>query len=209
MTRLEKLYESIQNLKELGMRLSEELIEETNRVEEEIIQNEVIPAMSDAIEPIITQIQRGLILIVEYIPDEPLQVKMTRKRSFKLQEDPEVIISKPKEFKKERGYTMAAHSKSPRTNLIVTFPNGSQISNQFASQTLCEVIERIGGEKVASLGLKLMGTDLVSKKTDEFYQQHQINGGYLVLTHSSTETKKNLIEEISRRLKLNLKVEKF
>lgn len=43
MTKLEQLYNSIQNLKELGVQLPDKLIEETNRVEEEIIQKEVIP----------------------------------------------------------------------------------------------------------------------------------------------------------------------
>lgn len=210
MTRLERLYNSIQNLKELGMRLSDELIEETNRVEEEIIQNEVIPTMSQAIEPIISQIQRGLILVVEYIPNEPLQVKMTRKRSFKFSEqDDETPPTKQKDSTRKHGYSMAPHTKSSRTNLIVTFPDGKSISNRFASETLCEVIEKIGGSRVAALGLRLSGGDLVSKTPDDFYQQHPINGGWLVMTHSSTDNKKILIEEISKRLNLNLKIEKF
>jgi hypothetical protein len=62
MTKLEKLYNAIQELKEPGVKLPEELIEETNRVEEEIIKNEVIPTLSDAIDPIISQIQRELLL---------------------------------------------------------------------------------------------------------------------------------------------------
>ena len=84
MTKLEQLYNSIENLKELGVQLPDKLIEETNRVEEEIIQNEVIPALSKAIDPIINQIQRELVLVIDYLPNEPLQVKMTRKRSFKI-----------------------------------------------------------------------------------------------------------------------------
>ena len=209
MTKLEQLYNSIQSLKELGVKLPEKLIEETNRVEEEIIQKEVIPALSDAIAPVISQIQRELLLVVEYIPDEPLQVKMTRKRSFKFPEEEEALVTKRKEFKKERSYTMVFHGKSPRTNLIVTFPDGTEINNRYAYQTLCDVIDRVGAERVAALGIRQSGIDLVSKTEDDFYQQHKINGGYFVITHSSTETKKNHIEEISKRLKLNLKVEKY
>lgn len=209
MTKLEQLYNSIQNLKELGVQLPEKLIEETNRVEEEIIQKEVIPALSAAIDPIISQIQRELLLIVEYIPDEPLQVKMTRKRSFKFSEEEEALVTKRKEFKKEHSYTMAPHTKAPWTNLIVTFPDGKEINNRYAYQTLCDVIERVGAERVVALGIRQSGTDLVSKKEDDFYRQSKIKGGYFVLVHSSTETKKNHIEEISRRLNLNLKVQKY
>lgn len=45
MTKLQKLYSSVESLKELGVKLLPELIEETNRVEEGIIMNEVIPTL--------------------------------------------------------------------------------------------------------------------------------------------------------------------
>ncbi|MFZ5431889.1 MAG: hypothetical protein ACOZDD_16830 [Bacteroidota bacterium] len=209
MTKLEKLYNAIQELKELGVKLPDELIEETNRVEEEIIQKEVIPTLSVAIDPIISQIQRELILIVEYIPNEPLLVKMTRKRSFKFSEDEEKIIEKRKEFKKESSYTVSTHTKAKRTNLIVTFPDGSQIINRFAWQTLCETIEKAGPDRVSQLGIRQSGIFLLSRTEDDFYRQHRIKGGFLVLTHSSTEQKKNHIEFISRKLELGLTVKIF
>lgn len=206
MTKLEQLYNSVQNLKELGVKLPDKLIEETNRVEEDIIQKEVIPALSKAIDPIINQIQRELLLVVEYIPDEPLQVKMTRKRSFKFQEEEEKLETKRKEFKKEKSYTLTPHTKSKWTNLLVIFPDGTKITNRFAYQTLCDTIEKVGAEKVAELNIRQSGIDLVSKTEDDFYQQHKIKNNWLVLTHSATKTKKNHIEVISKRLKLDLKV---
>lgn len=206
MSKLEKLYNSIANLKELGIKLPKELLEETDRVEEEIIKNEVIPALSDAIEPIITQIQRELVLVVDYIPNEPLQVRMSRKRNFKMGEEDRAEPLKRKEFKKEQTYTIAPHTKSKKTNLEVVMPDGSVISNRFAYQTFCEVIERLGPEKVAALGLRQSGIDLVSKVEDDFYQQHRIRGGYLVLTHSSTEQKKKHLDEISTLLNIKCSV---
>lgn len=207
MTKLEQLYNSIENLKELGVQLPEKLIEETNRVEEEIIQNEVIPALSKAIDPIINQIQRELVLVIDYIPNEPLQVKMTRKRSFKFapEEESEELLKRAP-FKKETSYTISPHTKSKKTNLTVIFPDGIVISNRFAYQSLCEAIEKIGPKNVAQLNIIQSGIPLVSKEQDDFYQQHQIKDGYLVLTHSSTVAKRNHLEDISRRLNLNLKV---
>ena len=90
MTRIEELYSSIQTLKKLGVKLPEELIEETNRVEEEIIKNDIIPALAETISPIIGQIQRGIVLVVEYTPNEPLSVKLTRKRSFAIPQEQDI-----------------------------------------------------------------------------------------------------------------------
>lgn len=52
MTKLDDLYKSIQTLKELGVQLDSKLIEETNRVEEEIIKNEILPALAQTIDPL-------------------------------------------------------------------------------------------------------------------------------------------------------------
>lgn len=59
MNRLKELYESIEKLKNLGCNLSDS-IDEINRLEEELIINEIIPTLKDAISPIINQIQRDL-----------------------------------------------------------------------------------------------------------------------------------------------------
>lgn len=207
MTQLEKLYNAIESLKELGVALPQELIENTNMVEEEIIQNEVIPALSEAIEPIISQIQRELILVVEYVPDEPLQVRMTRKRSFKIPEPMDATPVSTNAVNNERKFTIAPHSKSKKTNLVVTFPDGTRIENQFAYQTFCQAIEKIGPERVTSLNIRQCGINIVSKEKDDFYNQHTIPGGWLVLTHSSTALKKEHLEQIARQLKFPLKVE--
>ena len=59
----------------------------------------------------------------------------------------------------------------------------------------------------AELGLKHVGLDFISKTRDDFYNQHELPGGYLILTHSSTDKKKRQLEEISEKLGLELKVE--
>jgi hypothetical protein len=80
MSNLEKLYQSIANLKELGLPLHEETLKAVDNLEEELIKNEIIPRLSESIEAIITQIQRPIVLVVDYIPNESLSVRLTRKR---------------------------------------------------------------------------------------------------------------------------------
>ena len=216
MTKLEQLYSSIQTLKELGLKIEQVLIEETNRVEEEIIKNDIIPALAETISPIIEQIQREIILVVEYTPNEPLIVKLTRKRSFAIPVEQDIndinvkknnlINNQKQNIDREKSYP-AYHSKSKKTVLAVSFPNGKLISNQFASQTLCDVIEIVGVEKVRKLNIICCGVRLVDNKRDDFYNQYQVNSNTFIITHSSTREKKRMLDEISDKLGLGLKVE--
>jgi len=50
-------------------------------------------------------------------------------------------------------------------------------------------------------------TNLVSKRKDDFYNQHEISGGWLVVTHSATITKRQQLEKISKQLNLGLKID--
>lgn len=96
MTKLEKLYNSIQTLKELGATLPEELIAQTDKLEEEIIKKEILPVATEKIEPILGQIQRELVLVVDYMPNEPLSVRISRKRNFTAEAETIEITPDPK-----------------------------------------------------------------------------------------------------------------
>jgi hypothetical protein len=208
MRQLEKLYQSIQNLKELGVQLPDKLIEETSRVEEEIIKNDIIPALANTISPVINQIQREIILIVEYVPDEPLNVKLSRKRSLTIPAELDMPIEKKqKAFAERETFTITPHTKSSKTTLKVNFSDGKTISHRFAYDTLVDVVKTIGYEKVKELNIVCCGVPLVSKLKDDYYTQHELTKGIFVMTHSSTRTKKDQLDEISRRLRLGLKVE--
>lgn len=210
MTNLEKLYQSIANLKELGLPLHEETLKAVDNLEEDLIKNEIIPRLSDSIEAIITQIQRPIVLVVDYVPGEALSVRLTRKRVITEEGETKQYSLAPQpnnERTKKTDKTITSAPKSSWTGLMVTFPNGKVINNRYAYETLIEVIETVGIKKVEALGLKHLGLDFVSKTRDDFYNQHELPGGYLILTHSSTDKKKRQIEEISEKLNLSLKVE--
>jgi hypothetical protein len=208
MTQLEKLYQSIQNLKELGVQLPDKLIEETNRVEEEIIKKDIIPVLAETISPVIKQIQRDIILVVEYTPDEPVSVRWTRKRSLTNSAELDFLHDNKRQLFSERTtFTISPHSKSAKTILSVKFPNGKTISHRFANETLVDTIKIIGHEKVKGLNIICCGVPLVSSIKDDFYTQHQLASKVFVMTHSSTKTKKEQLDEISKKLGLGLKTE--
>src|SRR5690606_34545787 len=97
------------------------------------------------------------------------------------------------------------HSKSSKTILSVKFPNGKTISNRFASETFVETIEEIGVERIRGLDILCCGVPLVSNTKDDFYNQREIKNGIFIMTHSSTRTKKDQLDEISKKLGLSIK----
>lgn len=207
MTKLEKLYSTIQNLKELGLELGEDLLKQTNELEQEIIKKEILPVISEKIEPIIGQIQRELVLVVDYVPNEPLSVRLSRKRNFSAEMETIEIVPDPQVEHNIGTIKRNATRKSSKTNLRVTFPDGKVIENRFAYETLYEVVKLAGTEKVRALGIVQCGVPLVSNTLDNFYNQKEIGKGLYLITHSSTVQKRQQIERISEALKLELKVE--
>ena len=207
MTKLEKFYSTIQNLKELGLELGEDLLKQTNELEQEIIKKEILPVISEKIEPIIGQIQRELVLVVDYVPNEPLSVRLSRKRNFSVEMETIEIVPDPQVEHNIGTIKRNATKKSSKTNLRVTFPDGKVIENRFAYETLYEVVNLVGTEKVRALGIVQCGVPLVSNTLDNFYNQKEIGKGLYLITHSSTVQKRQQIERISEALKLGLKVE--
>ena len=107
---------------------------------------------------------------------------------------------KPKKDKEERG------PKAAPKLLKVTFPDGKDVCHDKGAETIAEVVEIIGPEKVAELNISVSSQPFVSK---EKYERNQtaISEGWLVTTHSSTESKKRTIEKLSDTFGLGLIVE--
>lgn len=207
MTKLQKLYSTIQNLKELGLELGEDLLKQTEELEHNIIKKEILPVITENIEPIISQIKRELILVVDYVPDEPLSVRISRKRNFSEQMDAIEILADP-QIEHNTGKTkLKSHTKSAKTNLRVTLKNGHVIENRFAYETLQDIVELAGIEEVRSLKIFQYGVPLISNTQDNFYNQKEISKGVYLITHSSTIQKRQQIEKISKAFNLELKVE--
>ena len=94
--------------------------------------------------------------------------------------------------------------------LRVTFPDGFVIEDRNVSKTFAKTIEMCTPDLVKELNIVLAGVDLVSDKVSEQYgrAQHQINDGSHVMTHMSTEKKREILQYISNSLGLDLKIDK-
>ncbi len=210
MTKLEKLYTSIKGLQDLGLPLNEETLKAVDELEEQLIKTEILPAMSKDIEPMLSQIQRELVLVVEYKPGVPISVALSRKTNItelidakKLEIDPEV------EHKEFGPRSKKVEGRAAPTKLRVVKPNGTIIEERNAADTFVEALKQAGLMKVWNLGIKYCGIKIVSTTKDKKYgsSQREVEPGLYVLTHSNTEDKKKNLEKISTALQLGWKIE--
>ena len=87
MSKLSKLYSMIANAQELGIELGEDVYRQTDKLEEEIIKKEILPVIKEQIEPTLRQIKRDLTLVVDYVPDVSIRVRLSRESGIYNQED--------------------------------------------------------------------------------------------------------------------------
>lgn len=81
MSRLSKLYDAIETLRKEGVS-TDDLEEKVSQAEEDIIKKEILPILTQNIEPALQQVKRELVLVVDYQPGQPISVHLSRKRNF-------------------------------------------------------------------------------------------------------------------------------
>lgn len=211
MSRLSNLYQAMATLKNEGLELSQEQEAQLRKAEEEIIQKEILPVLTESIEPVLSQIERELVLVVDYLPGEPLKVSLSRKRNItevltdavEIKPDPEVT------HKTYGSRNVGKGDIAPKTGLRVTMPDGRVIAHAKAKDTFIDTILAVGINKVRPLGVKFCKIPIISNTRDKKYgkAQHDVGGGWLILTHSSTADKKKMLDKIAKALGINIIVE--
>lgn len=212
MTKLEKLYASIKGLQELGLPLNDETLKAADDLEEQLIKTEILPAMSKDIEPRLSQIQRELVLVVEYKPGTPISVALSRKTNIAELLDAKILEQDPQaEHKEGKKHEKPIERINGKTVLRVTFPDGTIIADKKAKNTFAETIKRIGLMKVRNLGITFCHVPIVSNTLDKKYGQAQIpvGDGLYIMTHSSTHDKKKQLDKIAKDLGIKLTVEEI
>ena len=81
MTKLEKLYSIIENSRDVGVKLPKGVLQQVEELEEEIIKKEILPVVTETIAPALKQVQRELVLVVDYNPNSPISVHLSLRRT--------------------------------------------------------------------------------------------------------------------------------
>lgn len=206
MSKLEDLYEGKVRLERAGYKLSPEQLQDLESLEEQLIKDEVLMTLSQDIEPKLSKIQRDLVLVVEYKPNTPIRVSLSRKRNItKLIDDAKLLEIDPEVEHGTITITKKKDKKDPKTNIRVYY-NGRVFESPVAADTFAEVIEAIGVARVRSLGLIWNKVPLVSTTEDKKYSQRK-SGQFYIITHSPTEYKRSQLIKIADKLGLDIKVD--
>ncbi len=210
MSRLSDLYKAMETLRKEGLSLNEDLEKQVSELEENIIKKEIIPVVKETIAPALKQVQRELVLVVDYHPGEPISVALSRKRNIyelidakRLEVDPEV---EHKEFGPQKSRTT---NIAPKTGLCIYRKDGSMLQERDAATTFTSAIVEAGLMNVRELGLKFCRINIVSTTKDKKYgsAQREAAPGLYVLTHSCTKDKKKLLDKINTTLNMGWTIE--
>lgn len=219
---IDELYRLIDEMQKLGVEPGEQLKSQLQEIENKIINEQILPIVANHIHPILKQIRRDLVLIVDYSPEEGVKVKTSRRRNMTgvISDTSVVVLPQNQELIREprRNANPRQRSSSNRrgTTLRVTFEDGTIINERTAKETVIECIRKIGPQRVSNLCISHPGTilrrngvHLVSKQRSNQYshRQHNIGDGWLVFDNTSTADKKKQLKAISDGLGLNLIIE--
>lgn len=205
MSKLQELYDTKKKLQELGIELNAELEKQLSALEEELIQNEIVPIISQTIVPLLKPIKRKITFVLEYNSEEDLHISISNKS-----------VCEPSNTNQAEIMSKNLESTGAYKKLKVTLPNGIIVCEKKVIDTLVKVIQYFGAEKVAQLCeppidpiLKPAGINLVTKKISPKYEdvQRRIENDWLVFSCTNTITKKRQIEIIANALNVEVTVE--
>ena len=204
----------METLRKEGLPVNEDLEKKANELEEDIIKKEILPVLSKTIEPALQPVKRELVLVVDYVPGQPLSVHLSRKRNFtaELTDAKEMVLDPEVTHKNQGGRSDEKFDRGPARDMSVVFPDGTVIAEKNASETMIAVVRKIGVIKVRKVveeyNLKFCKVPVISNRRDAKYgkSQKDLGGGWLLITHSNNPMKKAFIEKVSEVLHLGIKV---
>lgn len=196
MEKLNKAYEAIELLNNLGLPVSSEQQKAIQELEKNYLRQEVIPHIQEEMEPLVKGIKNPFQIEINYIKEEGLSIGIIDRISLRGQ-----VPSSDEQNKRQKKYIIR-----------VLFPDNHASCNKMVWETLVDVVRYAGAERVRQLNISIMGDNLVSAElnSNERYRvgQKEVEPGLYVCTYSSTDTKYEQIRTINKALNLGLKIEK-
>jgi hypothetical protein len=181
-----------------------------SELEEDIIKKEILPVVTETIAPALKQVQRELVLVVDYHPGQPISVALSRKTNISELIDAKLLEADPEVEHNEFGPRKNKRTQiAPRTGLCIRRKDGSILQEHDAATTFTAAIMEAGLIKVRELDVRFCRINVVSTTKDKKYghAQREAAPGLYVLTHSSTKDKKKILDKINTSLKMGWKVE--
>ena len=210
MSRLSDLYKAMETLRKEGLSLNEDLERQVSELEEDIIKKEILPVVTETIEPALKQVQRELVLVVDYHPGMPISVSLSRKTNITQLIDAKRLEADPEVEHKEFGPRKNKRTQiAPKTGLCIRRKDGSILQEHDAASTFTSAIIEAALMRVRELDVRFCRINVVSTTKDKKYghAQREAAPGLYVLTHSSTKDKKKMLDKINKALNMGWRIE--
>ena len=124
---LKKMYQAIEMLEELGLPVSLEQQFALRQLENDYLEQNIIPAVSDLIQSKVEILKNNFCLLVNYNPEEGVSVKQVEKKTVIKQ--PAMLRTDGEPYKTKNGF------------LRITFPDGKVVQDQIVVKTYLKAIE--------------------------------------------------------------------
>ena len=218
MSKLEKLYSIIENSRDVGVKLPKGVLQQVEELEEGIIKEEILPALSTDIAPRLEPIRRDLVLVVEYHPGEPISVALSRKAKISeimgaktLTPRSSTPVKSWDEAEEVVPHEPTKHIENTTKGMKVTFPDGTVIWHRQAIDTFIDALRKIGLARISALNIMHGGGyNLVGKRKRPTMPgriwQHECDGWY-IYSNISNSTKVEDLKKISDHYHLRLIIE--
>lgn len=197
MEKLDKAYEGFAMLKNIGLPISDEQISGIHSLESEYLQQEVIPQIKSALEPLVERLMN----------DFKMEINISKQDGIGIE------LIKPENNDSTSNQNNAASRKRQKKFIVrVIYPDGHAICSKMVWETLYDVVKYAGVQRVRKLGLWIRGANIISDQVeeDDRYRnsQKEVEPGIYLQTCSTTDVKYEQIKEINKQLSLGLKIEK-
>ena len=196
MEKLDKAYEGMEMLRNIGLPISKDQIKGIYDLEAQYLTEEVIPQIKEVMEPLANKVMNGFKMVVTVGEQEEVNIEL-------LPPETENTVNQRETNSKKR---------QKKFIIKVIYPDGHAVCSRMVWETLYDVVKYAGVQRVRKLGLWLRGTNIISDQVeeDDRYRnsQKEVEPGVYLQTCSTTEVKYEQIKEINKQLSLGLKIEK-
>lgn len=197
MEKLDKTYEAVELLEQLGLPVSNEQRVAIAQMEKDYLRDEIIPLIKGELEPLVNKMINQFNMKVSYTKENGLDIQLSELTKQSTNLFPGID---------ERGY------RKKKYIIRVKFPDNRVSCQKIVSNTFADVIQYAGARNVERLGITLLGENLISstRLENERYAaaQQEIEPGIFVCTYCDTDKKMEILNTVNRELNLNLKIEK-
>ena len=197
MNKLDKAYEAVDLLENLGLPVSSEQLNAISQMEKDYLREEIIPLIKQELEPMVQKLRNQFNMTVVYTKENGL----------------EILLSEPNMYSSNQPHRIDDRKNRKKKFIIrVKFPDNRVSCQKIVANTFFDVIKYAGAENVERLGIMALGQNIITNELHEKEQyrpyQREIEPGLYLNTFIDTDKKYEVLRIINRELDLNLTIEK-